>query len=344
MTRAGQDDGPGRTTGHGGSAVTTAQELMTAQCSRLPALDSALPAGYPLPRDGEPIMARLSGGDTVAGLVTHAHHPTGSPQRLWSAADTYELFPLVGHRPQEGMDALLRAWREQFAGRDVPDDSSCVVAWPSRDVAATRALLDHGLVPLSCLAVRLPERPAAESEPSGRVTVRRAGPSDLEAVVELTLAELEYASLVGASALRPDAATLKRNAAHVRLNASGAAPRDRGGTGHGPDPVWLAERDGTPVAVAECGWVHAGSGLSGHRLTSGPWAYVNCLSVRESERGSGVGRQLMTVAHAEFARAGVVGSYLYYNPPNPLSSVFWARQGYRPLWTMWEIRPANALR
>jgi hypothetical protein len=52
----------------------------------------------------------------------------------------------------------------------------------------------------------------------------------------------------------------------------------------------------------------------------------------------------MTHVHATFAAAGVRGSYLYYNPPNPLSSVFWPRQGYRPLWTVWEARPASALR
>jgi hypothetical protein len=41
---------------------------------------------------------------------------------------------------------------------------------------------------------------------------------------------------------------------------------------------------------------------------------------------------------------GTRGTYLYYNPPNPISSVFWPRQGYRPLWTLWEVRPATALR
>jgi GNAT superfamily N-acetyltransferase len=71
---------------------------------------------------------------------------------------------------------------------------------------------------------------------------------------------------------------------------------------------------------------------------------VNCLSVLPGARGAGVGQRLMAFAHAEFRRLGVTRSYLYYNPPNPLSSVFWPRQGYRPLWTVWEVRPAGALR
>jgi hypothetical protein len=57
-----------------------------------------------------------------------------------------------------------------------------------------------------------------------------------------------------------------------------------------------------------------------------------------------VGQALMSLVHNEFHREGAVGTYLYYNPPNPLSSVFWHRQGYRPLWTLLEIRPASALR
>jgi hypothetical protein len=52
----------------------------------------------------------------------------------------------------------------------------------------------------------------------------------------------------------------------------------------------------------------------------------------------------MAVAHGELARLGAAGTFLYYNPPNPLASVFWPRQGYRPLWTIWEVRPAGALR
>jgi hypothetical protein len=29
---------------------------------------------------------------------------------------------------------------------------------------------------------------------------------------------------------------------------------------------------------------------------------------------------------------------------NPLSAPFWSQQGYRPLWTTWEARPASAIR
>jgi hypothetical protein len=39
-------------------------------------------------------------------------------------------------------------------------------------------------------------------------------------------------------------------------------------------------------------------------------------------RGYGLGQALMSLVHNEFHREGAVGTYLYYNPPNPLSPVF----------------------
>ncbi|MEV0703237.1 GNAT family N-acetyltransferase [Saccharopolyspora sp. NPDC050389] len=310
--------------------MATAQELMRAQFARFAALDPQLPDVHQLPAGGEAIVARIPGGGTAAGLVARNSNPAGSAQSLWQAGEVFELFPIVGEQPRAGMDALLHAWREWLAKQASPGpNSACTVVWPSRDVEATRALLDHGFLPLACLSVR-PTAPVAYTKLSGTVNIRRAGPADLDAVVELTLNELEYAAMVGTSTYRPDAPQLKRTAAHVRLHSS--------------DPVWLAEQDGTPVAVAECGWVDTAKSPGGSRLRSGTWAYVNCVSVQEKLRGTGVGQQLMATAHNEFARAGAVGSFLYYNPPNPLSSVFWPRQGYRPLWTMWEVRPATALR
>lgn len=310
--------------------MATAQDLMQAQFARFAALDPQLPQDQFVPTDAEPVAARTSDGHAVAGLVTHTSNPEGSARGLWQAGEAFELFPIIGEHPRAGMDSLLGAWREWLGEQDDPgSNSSAMVVWPSRDVQATRALLDHGFLPLSVLAIRSPT-PVADTELSGTVKVRRAGPADLDAVVELTLTELEYAALVGTATYRSDAAQLKRTAARVRL--------------HSDDPVWLAEQDGTPVAVAECGWIDTGKSPRAYRLRPGSWGYVNCVSVHEKARGTGIGRHLMSVVHNEFVRRGAIGSFLYYNPPNPLSSVFWPRQGYRPLWTMWEVRPATALR
>lgn len=311
-------------------SLSSAHELWEVQCRRFTELDRALPDRYLLP-EGEPLLASTPSGQDVAGTVTRTVNEPGSFRSLWQAREVFELYPLVGRCPQEGMDTLLRAWRARLSEREhIDPDSACAIAWPSRDVAATRALLDHGCTPLTQVAIRA-TAPAQYSEPSGTVKMRRADLADLDAVVELALTELAYAALVGASVYRPNAPHLKRAAAQLRLRS--------------PDPVWIAEReDGTPLALAECGWVDAATSPAGNQLRPGTWGYVNCLAVHETARGTGIGRGLMSLAHAEFARAGAIGSFLHYNPANPLSSVFWPRQGYRPLWTLWEVRPASALR
>ncbi|HEY0451642.1 GNAT family N-acetyltransferase, partial [Actinophytocola sp.] len=159
----------------------------------------------------------------------------------------------------------------------------------------------------------------------------RARPRDLDVVLPLAMAELEYSAQVGGTVLRPGARKIKAAALARHLEQG--------------DPVWLAERDGIAVALAECWFSDSETGSwSETRLRHGRWGYVNSLSVTPEARGTGAGRGLMSVVHREMAHAGAVGTFLYFNPPNPLSSVFWARQGYRPLWTIWEVRPAGALR
>ncbi|PSL57815.1 acetyltransferase (GNAT) family protein [Saccharothrix carnea] len=307
--------------------MTVGQGLMEAQSARFASVDPLLPAVV-APPDGDVITAALPDGTRVAGVLQRQVHDLRSPARLWSATEVWELTPLLGSAGAAGMDALLRAWRKRLDLLGPADrDSACVLTWPSRDAESTRALLDHGLVPLTVIAVRQAPPPPV----TGAATVRRATPADLETVLALALAELRYSSMVGSTVHRPDAAALKRRTLADRLTAGG--------------PAWLAERDGIAVALAECAVVTSEPGnWTATRLPPGRWGYVNCVSVLPGARGTGVGRQLMAHAHQELHRLGTVGTYLYYNPPNPLSSVFWPRQGYRPLWTMWEVRPAGALR
>ncbi|GLZ29480.1 GNAT family N-acetyltransferase [Lentzea sp. NBRC 105346] len=308
--------------------MSTARGLVAAQSARFASLDPLLPPAVE-PPEGDVITAALPDGGRVAALLSHQVYPPQSVTRLWSAAEVWELVPLVGDAGGAGMEALVRVWRQRMDALDSGDpDSSCVVHWPSRDAEATRVFLGHGMVPLSVLGVRIAPPPA---RPRTTLTIRRATPADLEAVVELSLEELRYSSFVGSTVMRDEAPALKRRTMGERLAAA--------------SPVWLAERDGIPVAMAECAIVPSEPGTAASiRLPHGRWGYVNCVSVLPGARGSGIGQQLMAYAHQELHRMGVVGTYLYYNPPNPLSSVFWPRQGYRPLWTVWEVRPASGLR
>ncbi|EWM12475.1 acetyltransferase, GNAT family [Kutzneria sp. 744] len=310
------------------AGVTVTATLLAAQEDRFARLDRVLPPA-PSPDPGEVINAALPDGTRVAAVVTHRTTTPGMPSWLWSAADTYELQPLVGHTGAAGMDAVLRAFR-QWLDRvgDRGPDTAVTVVWPSRDVDCTRVFLDHGLHPLTITGVRAPTTVRA---PSLTVTVRPALASDEEAVVELAMAEVRYSAKVGAAILRAESERTRRAAMAGRLGMT--------------DDVWVAERDGVVVGLAETAIIANTPGTrSARQLPTGLWGYVNCLSVLPGARGAGIGQQLMAVVHNHFAGHRTVGYFLHYNPPNPLSSVFWPRQGYRPLWTQWEVRPAGALR
>jgi hypothetical protein len=61
-----------------------------------------------------------------------------------------------------------------------------------------------------------------------------------------------------------------------------------------------------------------------------PVAYSNLMGVAARERGGGIGAALAARAHREIDAAGVAGTLLEHAPPKPLSTRFWAMQGYRP--------------
>lgn len=308
--------------------MRVADALLQAQSTRFERLDPMLPPAV-APPEGNVLTAALPDGERVAGVLVRGRYEAGSAPTLWSAMELWELHPLVGAAGGAGLEALLREWRGLLDRLAPGTDSACTVTWPSRDAEAVKPLLAHGFTPLSTLAVR--RVPVPGDPPPSDLVVRLATVRDLEAALELELAELEYSALVGAAVDRPDARAVKRATLTRHLEQG--------------DPVWLADQAGAPVGLAHCRLLDVDPGsASATRLPAGRWGYVNCVSVRAEVRGTGVGRTLMAVAHRELERRGATGTFLYYNPPNPLASVFWARQGYRPLWTIWEVRPAGALR
>lgn len=299
--------------------------LLAAHRARFAAVDPLVPEPPEAP-EGETLSAATAGGERVAGVLQVHTHPPDALDLLWSAARVWQLFPFIGETGTDGMDALLRAWRHRMDAESPGPDSACTVTWPSRDAEAIRAFLDHGMVPISVLALRTEPPPEA---PRIGPTVRRATEEDFEELLALTGETFAYTALVAHG--RPGSANLL--APQLRRNLAAGAP------------IWLAEVDGVAAAVADCGWVNSAPGTwAAELLPPGNWGYVNNVATEPSARGRGVGRALMAVAHREFHRLGATGTYLYYNPTNPLASVFWPRQGYRPLWTYWEVRPASALR
>ena len=108
----------------------------------------------------------------------------------------------------------------------------------------------------------------------------------------------------------------------------------------GPDAwTWLAEHDGEPRPLdAEppeaASWIAPMAGPD-------PVAYLELMYVQPGERGQGMAPALVELLHREADAAGVAVTLLHYEQVNPLSGPFWNRQGYRPLRTSWEARPAR---
>ncbi|MBK1788496.1 GNAT family N-acetyltransferase [Prauserella cavernicola] len=303
-------------------------DLVAEQAGRFGAIDPLLPV-ITDPPEGETLVATLPDGGRVTGVLRVTFTDPAAPEALWSALEVWELTPIVGERGTEGMDAVLRACRARLDAERPGEDSACLVSWPSRDAEGTRALLDHGLVPLWALGVRTAEPPEAPGSPD--VRVREAGPGDVETILRLERAEVEYSAQAGNLRARTGWEHRRRESLREQLA--------------GDSSGWLAELDGEPVGVVEGGMVTVEEGTwLGTVLPAGRWGYVHSAAVLPAIRGRGVGRALLAAAHARLATDDARGTYLYYNPLNPLASVFWHRQGYRPLWTVWEVRPASMLR
>lgn len=263
-------------------------------------------------------------------------HWVGAPESLeltWGAARRFQLTAQVGGPDvTAGLDDLLAQWRGHLIGLPGADDpdSAAVVSWPSRDVDGIATLLRRGFAPRGVVAAR----PAAGRPPSDRAaadfSVRLAGPADLDTVARLGLAVIKFDAHFGGVVERPS------TAAALRTEAAGMLAQ--------PAPwIWLAERSDEAIGLlmaedpGATGWIAPMTGRT-------PVAYNMLTFVSAAERGTGVGSALAARFHAAAHSAGVPLTLLHYEQTNPLSAPFWGQQGYRPLWTSWEARPASTLR
>ena len=313
----------------------TPDDLRAAAWRRLLALDPLLPAWHEPPAGCGATFTAADDSGRLTGVAT-CDHWTGEPGSMsltWGAAHRFSLRPSVAGQDIGGaLDQLITKWQEHLAGiEEVKDaDSAAVVTWPSRDVEGIRALLAHGLAPLAVIAARTARSALPPFGRADGITIRRAGPADLDAVTDLGLDLVRYDAYFGEVVERP--------------HTEEGLRRDCEGLLAGPAPwAWLAERDGVPVGLVvteppeTAQWIAPLTGLS-------PVAYLQQGIVRTAERASGIGADLVAHCHAELDAAGIAITLLHYSQANPLSVPFWSQQGYRPLWTTWEARPALNLR
>jgi GNAT superfamily N-acetyltransferase len=302
---------------------------------RLAALDPLLPAPAVPAGCGAALAATDTHGEiTALGTCEHWAGEPGSLELTWGAARRFQLTPqIAGPDVPVALDELLTRWRDHLASvpEAAEEDTAVVLTWPARDVDGPRTLLRHGLAPRAVVAARAAGRRAATRVPvDSGVRIRQAGPADLDEVARLGLETIRYDAYFGTVIERPETpAALRHEVARVLA---------------APDPwVWLAERDGDPLGLlyAErpefAGWIAP-------MVRGVPVAYLELMDLLPGERGRGVAAALVAELHRAADESGVEVTLLHYEQVNPLSGPFWHQQGYRPLWTSWEARPASTLR
>jgi GNAT superfamily N-acetyltransferase len=269
----------------------------------------------------------------AAGSCSHWTAEPGSLDLIEGAAQRFRLTPYItGSDVLAALDTLLSQWRDHLAA--VPEaagqDTAAVICWPSRDVAGVRALVAHGLAPLGVIAARSASgRPAAVADCPPDVRIRRATPADLDVVAAMAMQVVRFDAHFGGVIERPGAAEALRG-------------RVAGLLEHDPW-TWLAERDGDPVGLLIAEPPEVADWIAPQTCGS-PVAYLLALFVVPAERAAGVGAALTAQLHRTAAAAPVSVILLQYEQVNPLSVPFWGGQGYRPLWSTWEARPARMLR
>jgi predicted N-acetyltransferase YhbS len=319
----------------------TAEDVLCSAAGRWRRIDPLLPDPGPSGDPGcgaELTVPAANGRAAAVGWCRHRQIEPEAAELAWGAAGQFWLTPRVaGDAAEPGigaaLDELLVRWRAHLAAEPAAagHDTQAAVRWPSRDIGGVRALLRHGLLPLTILAARPAGRAMPDATPRpGGLRIRPAGPGDVAAVTELALEVIRFDQHFGSVLLHPHAERAQWQAAEQNLAR--------------PEPwTWLAERDGQAVGllVAEpperSGWIAAATG-------PGPVAYLGTMSVLPGERGAGVGTALVAGLHRKLDAAAVAVTLLHHGQLNPLSAPFWSRMGYRPLWTSWQVRPARALR
>jgi GNAT superfamily N-acetyltransferase len=287
-----------------------------------------LPAGCAAPL----VVTGASGRPAGLGVCHHQHLAADSLSQTWGAATRFTLVLRLREADTlAAADDLLTQWRDHLAGLPEAhaDDTAAVITWPSRDVTGIRALIKHGLQPVTVLAARQAGRAVPDAAP-GSLHIRRAGPDDIDAVTQMEMGVIRWDAQFAGVVPRPATEALVREQARASLAARSAW-------------TWLAEQGGRPVGLLTVLPPEEAAWAASMTRPAGP-AYLLSMFVRPGIRGGGVGTALVRHAHDELDAQRVPVTLLDYSQVNPVSAPFWSRMGYRPLWTRWEARPAAALR
>jgi len=298
--------------------------------SRLTGVDPLLPELPVLRSEGDGELLSVVSGDSVGtGLARRDEVAADSRLAAWQARVQHRLdVRLAGPAPEAALDELLTRWDEHLGkvAEHGDTETAAVIARPSRDATGSAELLTHGFAPVVGIAVRPAERMAAGPATTPGVCIRAAEVGDLATAVRLQLELTRYDAQFGMASVRPDAEDVVTRELKELLEAD-------------EPTVWIAELYGEPLGMVQvqlpgqAGWIEP-------YTTAKRVGYLSSLAVAGAARSSGVGTALAGHAHQVFDDAGADVVLLHHALANPLSTPFWYAQGYRPLWTYWQRRPA----
>jgi GNAT superfamily N-acetyltransferase len=316
------------------------KDVNKAVARRWQALDPLLPEPGDLPEGCmAPLLARGDNGRPAGiGVCHHQHVPAGTLAQTWGPATKFVLtLRLRDADTGPAADDLLTQWRAHLRSQSqaAAADTAAVVNWPARDITGVRALLGHGLVPMTVIAARprphpdAPQLAAETAERTDGLLIRPATPADLDVVTEFELGVIHYDAHFCGSIPRPATPDLVRAETQAALAGR-------------PGWTWLAEQAGRPVALVTVEPPDDATWIAG-MARPGKTAYLATGFVHPDGRGSGLGAAVIRHVHRELDHRGIGLTLLHHSQHNPLSAPFWHRMGYRPLWTTWEARPAVTL-
>ncbi|MDA2805556.1 GNAT family N-acetyltransferase [Nocardiopsis suaedae] len=327
VARVRRGDLPGRGTGY--------EALAESAALRWAAVDPLLPAPPRLRRAGDTLLtvSDEAGRTVAAGTMRYSWYQPGEVGRTWGMPDQHWLTPVIGGPDPEGaLDSLLTSWKDQLEAQPggTGAESSALLTWPSRDVCGIAPLQRHGLQPYSVLSVRPRGRGVPPSLPPRDVAFRMADRQDLTPAVGLLMEQHRFEERFGGVFVQQETAGQTRSVLSAALNRR-------------PSWIWVAERRGRMVGLV---WVTPPQRArwTGPLVSASSAAHIGYGIVTEGERGRGIGTALVEQAHQALDTCGAETVLLDHSLMNPLSTPFWARMGYRPLWTTWEARPATAMR
>jgi ribosomal protein S18 acetylase RimI-like enzyme len=298
--------------------------------SRLTGVDPLLPELPILKPEGSgELLSAVSGDSVGTGLARRDEVAADSRLAAWQALVQYRLdVRLAGPAPEAALAELLTQWDEHLGGVAARGDTetAAVIARPSRDATGSAELLTHGFAPVVGIAVRPAERMAAGPSATPGVCIRAAEQGDLATAVRLQLELTRYDAQFGMATVRPDAEDVVTAELRNLLEA-------------GEPSVWIAELYGEPLGLVQVQLPGQANWIEPY-TTAKRVGYLSSLAVAGAARSSGVGTALAGHAHQVFDDAGADVVLLHHALANPLSTPFWYAQGYRPLWTYWQRRPA----